>query len=215
MVPVVEDPRQPIDEVLIWESKLFFYKRGQSRIVRELNRHYISITFAESVEDETILDDVCSCLPLKDVTRLTLDDIAYCRETRPAWTRLLKTMSNVEVLEIDSERTGQNEILALLRARSDTSEPQEQPHLLPKLKHLFLRHVFFKDDDSDPADFSFVNGLREVIIERTKTARKIEKVDIERCTDMDDRDVALLGQTVAVTWDRLVQLEGIPPYFLE
>ena len=87
--------------------------------------------------------------------------------------------------------------------------------VLPKLKHLYLRHVFFKDDDSDPADFSFVNGLREVIIERTKTARKIEKVDIERFTDMDDRDVALLGQTVAVTWDRLVQLEGIPPYFLE
>ncbi|THH29223.1 hypothetical protein EUX98_g4980 [Antrodiella citrinella] len=191
--PIVHDDKEPVETLSI---RVAFFKRGLSAPDRS-HAHLSISTYSSLVERGSMLAGLCS-LPIREVP--------YLLVARRAWLVLFKAMVNIISLSMTSTPPFPSDIISLLQTRIDSTDSQKEKPIMAKLRRLLLQNVRFRDtyDDTDDA---FVANLCAALTARRKGGRKLEKLHIEKCINMDEEDVAILEKVVEVVWDGVVEFE--------
>ena len=208
------DHRQMIRAVSLERSKLVFCNHDDF-FATEPSQYRLQIQFpSPMVESGVALSDLCSNLPLQNVSFLRARHITCKKETQLSWINMLNAMSGVQTVHFSSLAVQLGDVVALLRARTGASSgsPKQQTasrtFVLPNLKILILEEVRFKEagEHSDGV-FSCVYGLRKEINARENAGHELEKVIVKRCINMNDDDIEILEEAVTVDWDNQVEFE--------
>ncbi|THH18793.1 hypothetical protein EUX98_g8899 [Antrodiella citrinella] len=154
-----------------------------------------------------MLAGLCN-LPIRDVALLTLREVPYLKVARPAWLALFKAMPNIVSLSIASDPPCTSDIISLLQTHIEAADSQKEKPIMPKLRRLLLQEIRFQEYHTDE-DGTFVAGLCAAIKARRKGGRKLEKLHIKKCINMDEDDVLQLEleEVVEVVWDGEVEYE--------
>ncbi|THH18794.1 hypothetical protein EUX98_g8898 [Antrodiella citrinella] len=201
---IIHDDNEPVETLSIRGGSIAFVKRGLSAPNRSHVHLFIMVSYPTIVNDGSILVGLCS-LPIRDVFALTLRGVPFDPSAGPAWLALFKAMTKIDTLSIFSEVSLPSDIIALLRTRLEKADTQKGKHILPKLKHILLQEVRFRDlyEGTD----TFVADLCAALKSRRKSRCKVEKLTIKKCLNMDEDDVSKLEQVVEVVWDGEVEFE--------
>ena len=208
--PLEDLDRQMIRAVSLEKSELVFYKYDNPP-TNQPSRYRLQIQFSSPmVQSGVPLSDLCSNLPLQNVSFLQARHMTCEKEVQPSWTNMLSAMSNIQTLHFLSPDIEPDDLIALLCARAGVPEErlQQPTFLLPNLKVLILEQVHFQTINAYHGSTSFAYALQDEIIARKKAGHQLEKVIVSQCVNMNDEDIKVLVEVVPVDWDESVEFES-------
>ncbi|THH27696.1 hypothetical protein EUX98_g6491 [Antrodiella citrinella] len=202
---IIQDDKEPVETLSIRCGSVAFVKRSLGPIQNRTHAHLSILAPGYLVEDGSMLAGLCG-LPIRDVSVLLLREVSYNPSARPAWLALFQVVVKIAALSISSEPPYPSDIIAMLRTRLEGGEAQKGKLIMPNLRHLLLQEVRFRDINDDEND-SFVADLCAAFKARRKGRRKLEKLSIKKCVNMNQDDVTKLQKVVDVIWDGEVEYD--------
>lgn len=202
---VPEYSMQPADSLTIDEDGMWFFKRDTKPRDPFAFPHLRLRLSDSNAAKSLVFDELCTHLPLQDVSSLSIHDVSLPAPERPNWFRMFNIMSNVESFTIVCDKESgipyHHDIISSL---GGSSHPNAPMNTLPmqKLRHISMKHVRFRDSPSLLHDLNFVNGLWEILATRKAAGYPVEKVTVQQCPGAKQDDIVLLEKLATVVWDR-------------
>ncbi|THH28162.1 hypothetical protein EUX98_g6022 [Antrodiella citrinella] len=188
---------QPVDKLSVSSESLVF-NRGCQPTLPTTPRLLLcagmfgSATVVDATQC-TLLRELCSKLPLKDVTTLELNDVYYLDRSRQDWLALFGILGNTETLDIHGcDLLTQERIIHLLSACFESAfHNPARAIVMPRLRRIILHDVEFRrlygpeNVASSQYHYRFIEGLRTVITLRRDLCSPVQEIVIRTCRNMN------------------------------